>query len=92
MSMLLNFNRLPSAEEVKQRVNERFDKLYCWSADNKRTPYVCVVCDGFIVNKDDLVHLDVEHLKKAKEALEWKSHEDDRRKEEIELHFKVDKE
>ena len=27
MSMLLNFNRLPSAEEVKQRVNERFDNI-----------------------------------------------------------------
>ena len=92
MSMMLNFNRLPSAEEVKQRVNERFDKLYYWSADNKRTPYVCVVCDRFIVKKDDLMHLDVEYLKKAKEVLEWKSHEDDRRKEEIELHFKVDKE
>ena len=44
--------KLPSAEEIQQRIDERYDELYFKPEKGKRIPYVCVVCDSFIVGKD----------------------------------------
>ena len=39
---------LPSAEEVQERVNQRYDSLYYTDSDRGRLACVCVVCDKFI--------------------------------------------
>ena len=91
MNQLLNVKKLPSAKDIQKRVNERFDALFYKSKHEKeRYPYVCVVCDRFIIKSEDLVHLDVEYLKKARSVLQWDTHEDERRTREIEEHFRVD--
>ena len=46
--------KLPSAEEIQERIDKRYDELYYKPEKGKRIPYVCVVCDSFIVGKDQL--------------------------------------
>ena len=46
--------KLPSAEEIQERIDKRHDELYFKTEKGERIPYVCVVCDSFIVGKDQL--------------------------------------
>ena len=86
--MPLVVDSLPKAEEMHERVRERYDALFHLKEDGTRQPLVCVVCDKFLVEEDDRCHVAVEKLVGARDALCWERHEDERRKEDVERHFK----
>ena len=83
--------KLPSAEEIQERIDKRYDELYFKPEKGKRIPYVCVVCDSFIVGKDQLEDLNVLSLEKAKHLFQWSSQEDSRRTSQLQRHFRVGK-
>ena len=83
--------KLPSAEEIQERIDKRYDELYYKPEKGKRIPYVCVVCDSFIVGKDQLEDLNVLSLEKAKHLFQWSSQEDSRRTSQLQRHFRVGK-
>ena len=55
-------------------------------------PYVCVVCDSLIVGREELQHLTLRSLERAKKLFEWSSQEDERRTRELQGKFLVGKE
>ena len=65
-------SKLASVEDVKQRINSRVDKLYNWNGTGKLRPYVCCVCDEFILRKKDIRVVSVKKMKAAKDLLSWK--------------------
>jgi len=65
------FANLPSVEDVRERINERYDKLYHVNADGIATPHVCSVCDEFILHENDLHWLPLKILEAHKKLLTW---------------------
>ena len=55
-------------ETITQRINEQFLKQYNINNDGDPVPYVCVVCDRFILYKDIKI-VDVELLQKNMSTL-----------------------
>ena len=86
---MLDVGSLPSAEVVQQRVNERYDELFHVDNDGKRRPYVCVICDEFIIRKADNNHVTVAALKQVEKLLSWTNIEDERRSKELENQYTV---
>ena len=80
---------LPSPEEIQERIKERYDSLYYVNVYGERQAYVCVLCDKFIINKDDLKSLSVPKVIFAKDVLKWSSQEDDRRTHELQDHYQA---
>ena len=50
---------LPSVEDVKQRVNKRYDEMFFRDANGKLQPYVCTVCDEVLMAKEDIEYKSV---------------------------------
>ena len=76
---------LPSAAEIQSNVNARYDELTCCEGENEeRSPYVCVVCDRYLVTKADNRQVTAKALTKLKGLLSWEAHPDSRRKPAIE--------
>ena len=80
---------LPSPEEIQERIKERYDSLFYVNDYGERQAYVCVICDKFIINKDDLKSLSVPKVIFAKDVLKWSSQEDDRRTHELQDHYQA---
>ena len=60
-------------EEVQRRVNAWYDELFRQNEDGSVSPYVCTVCDEFILSKNSMRVLTVEKMKKAGPLLSWDS-------------------
>jgi hypothetical protein len=57
----------PTAQEVSNRINRRFEKLYR-KVDNGYQPYVCLICDEFL-KPNELQRLAVTTLKRTSNLL-----------------------
>ena len=73
--MLGGKGKLPSAKEIQDRVNARYDELFFKPEKGDAVPYVCVVCDSLIVGREELQHLTLNSLERAKKLFEWSRHE-----------------
>ncbi|CAB9530415.1 hypothetical protein SEMRO_2869_G339060.1 [Seminavis robusta] len=71
---------LPSVQSVQERINSRYDELIHVDAKGKYVPYVCLVCDEFIMHRDELLWYRLTDLFKCKHVLEWNAvmHEHER--------------
>ena len=76
---------LPTAVEIQTKVDLRCDELtHCEGENEERSPYVCVVCDRYLVTKADNRQVTAKALTKLKGPLSWEQHPDTRRKPAIE--------
>ena len=95
-SLLLNLHtmvslkNLPTAEEFQKRVNDRYDGLFHECPNGDRMPFVCCVCDEFILRSTEKAEVSIDAMKKMKDVLSWKSLKDPRRPIEIEKYFQFD--
>ena len=64
---------LPSVEDVKQRVNKRYDEMFFRDANGKLQLYVCTVCDDVLMAKEDIEYVTMNAIAKAKHLLSWDS-------------------
>ena len=62
---------LPDPEDVQERINARYDELFTKDDHRNLMPYVCTVCDEYLMRKGDINVLTVEKMKKAKDILSW---------------------
>ena len=62
---------LPSSAEVQSRVNERYDSLLFRQSDGSVKPYVCTICDEFLIKKEDRQRVTVDKLKSCQQFLSW---------------------
>ena len=83
----LNIDKLPSAKDIQNRVNQRYDSLFVRNTKGERSPYVCTICDEFLTTKDNNEQVALVKLKLMKEDFSWTAHPDPRRKTEIEKYF-----
>ena len=78
---------LPSLEDVQSRVNKRYSELTHVLPNGKQKPYVCAICDEFILSSHELTRMNPERLLKHREWFEWASYPDDTRTPELEAAF-----
>ena len=81
---------LPLATEIQKRVNDRYDELFHECPSGDRLPYVCCICDEFILKLSNKGEVTFDAMKKMKDVLSWKSFKDDRRTKELEEYFQFD--
>lgn len=63
---------LPSQDDIKQRISDRFSDLYVTKGkDGDLSPYVCAVCDEFLVRKIDVHTVSIKKMKSAIDVLSW---------------------
>jgi len=79
---------LPSVEDVKQRVNKRYDEMFFRDANGKLQPYVCTVCDEVLMAKEDIEYMTMNAIAKAKHLLSWDSLSNEDRIADVEEHYK----
>jgi hypothetical protein len=65
---------LPSVEDIKERINARYDQLYHDDGNGKRVPFVCSFCDEVLFCKQDLNFLPIKEVHAASYLFEWKNH------------------
>ena len=63
--------RLPPVSTIQANINSRYDELYYVDGNGERVPFVCLVCDEFIMHRDDLVWFPLKDLKKCEDVLHW---------------------
>ena len=78
---------LPSCEDIQARVNDRFDSLFATDVDGDKCPFVCIICDQFLITKEDRCQVTVSKLKLMQKTLSWDNFPDPRRKKPIEDYF-----
>ena len=78
---------LPSASEVQERVNERYDDLLHEVGNGEKKPCVCTICDTFLLTKSDQLQVTVPKLKCMQKTLSWTNIPDPRRTEAIESYY-----
>lgn len=62
---------LPTTEEVKARINERYAKT-CWRDDDGEVhPYVCTICDEVLLSTTSIDVIPFDKLKKVRRHLLW---------------------
>ena len=79
---------LPTEEDVRIRVNKKYDELTIQCPNGKRKPYVCLFCDEYLYREKDINTVMVEALKKASKLFHWTRLKDNRRKPELERYYK----
>ena len=87
---MLNVKSLPTAEEIQKRVNDRYDDLFFTSKSNERMPFVCSICDEFLLTPDKESFVTIPKMKKMKDVLCWGNYVDNRRSKAIEEYFRFD--
>jgi Helitron helicase-like domain at N-terminus len=80
--------QLPSEAEIHKRINGKIDKLTYKTGDGERMPFVCVICDEFILKESDMNNVSLDSLKSAQKFLKWSHIQDRRRPKELEDHYK----
>ena len=78
---------LPSTETIQARVNAAYDDLFRKLPDGSLEPYVCSVCDEFLMCKSDIRVLTIARMKKVRSLLSWTSLCQEDRIEEVEGHY-----
>ena len=81
---------LPTTETVIERVNDGIDKLYYKVSDVERKPYVCAVCDRFILNLDDICNVAVDKMKRFS-CIKWSNFEDNLRPDDVKSYYKFNR-
>ena len=61
------------SDAVKERINERVNELYNTNADGDLIPYVCAVCDEFILSRNEIDVLSIAKMKASCKLLSWSS-------------------
>ena len=75
-----------SPEEIRNRVNERYDRLFRFE-DNKPNPHVCGICDEFIAHEDDIKVLTEKKIESIRDLLSWDKLPTEERITAIEKHY-----
>ncbi len=86
----LDVSSLPSAEDIQKRVNARYDDLFHVTKAGERMPFVCCICDEFLLTADDKSFLTIPKMKKMEAVLTWPNYVDARRSSAIEEYFRFD--
>ena len=84
----LDVAALPSAQEIENRVNDRYDALFHHDPQGNRLPFVCCVCDEFLTHPEDICYVTVAMMRKMEKILSWENFPDSRRAVEIEQFFR----
>jgi len=75
---------------VQKRLNKRFDKIFHRKKDGSKIPYVCSICDEFILHSKDVNWFSIDLLKQKRNLLAWeKVLRTSERKEELENAFQL---
>ncbi len=86
---MASFN-LPVCDEVKKRVNDRYDGLFHECPNGDRMPFVCCICDEFILKSYEKSEVTFAAMQKMQSVLCWKNMPDNRRAKELEQYFQFD--
>ena len=86
----LDVSSLPSAEEIQNRVNVRYDELFHVTKSGDRMPFVCSICDEFLLTAEDKSFVTIPKMKKMEGVLNWCNYDDPRRSSAIEEYFRFD--
>jgi len=62
---------LPPLKTLQERINNRYDSLFHYDRNGNRHPFVCTVCNEFILCIEDLTWLPVAQLQKRSDLLRW---------------------
>ena len=66
-----------SIDEVQNRINCRYDSTFLTNTDGSRQPYVCTICDEFLLHESDHSYVALDLIKKRYKLLAWNEHVDD---------------
>lgn len=69
----LSVDTLPSSFDIQERINSRFDSLFHTDDLGERKPYVCTICDEFILHNRNLCVLGADKLKKLSPQFSWEN-------------------
>ena len=81
---------LPSTEQIIQRINDRYDKLFHTRNDGVKVPYVCAVCDKLLISSEDNCFVSTRKMKSFKDCISWNNVADIARKEAIQQYYTFD--
>ena len=81
---------LPSAEEIEKTVNDRYDDLFHECPNGDRVPFVCAICDEFILDRVNRCGVTPAAMKKMRDVLSWTCFPDLCRQKDLEQYFKFD--
>ena len=79
---------LPSVEEIQQRINTAYDKLFRQDEEGNLLPHVCTVCDEFLMSPNAIQVLTIDRMKTVRPMLLWTSLPDSERIPEVEAYYK----
>ena len=82
---------LPSMKDIQTRVNDRYDELFHLDPQGNRLPFVCCVCDEFLLHPEDICYVTVAMMRKMEDVLSWRNFTDERRTVDIENYFRFPK-
>ena len=93
LAMLIESNdtflkRCAPVPKVQSRINGRINNICNVTDSGQRRPFVCSVCDEFIVGKKDISQITVKQMKKAKHLLSWTRLKAERRITAVEEYYK----
>ena len=81
---------LPSDNDIKSSINDRIDSLYDSENTDVFKPFVCCVCDEFILRKKDIATISVKKMKEASKVLSWDRLKDTDRIPAVEEHYRME--
>ena len=81
-------DRMVPTEEIQKRVNASYDRLFRRSPDGTLSPYVCSICDEFLMCESDIRVIQIPRMKKLKPLLSWSSLDPADRIPDVEAHYK----
>ena len=87
---MASLSKLRPANEFQKRVNDRYDALFHECPNGSRMPFVCCICNEFILSSNDKAEVSCDAMKKMKEVLSWKGFKDPKHPKEIEKYFQFD--
>lgn len=62
---------LPDLGYIQDCVNNRYDELFRHGSDGTSLPFVCCVCDEFLLHRDDYCTITVKKMEAARSLLSW---------------------
>ena len=78
---------LPSNDDIRECINTRFDDLHYTNQHGDRLPYVCTVCDEYILNRNDVHKITIKKMKQSADILSWSRLEASQRIPELEVKY-----
>ena len=77
-------------EAIQKRVNDRYDAMFHDCPDGTRVPFVCAICDEFIITQGNKHLVTSQAMKKMENVLSWQSLSDLARPRALEEYFRFD--